>query len=580
MDDLQFYPTPKELAQRAWSLFKNTHFSRVLEPSAGNGDLADAHPWENDRFYRGTHPVIDCCETDVTKHPTLRDKGYQVVGLDFLQFGNAAIYSHIILNPPFAYGAAHVLKAYESLWDGEIVAIINADTIRNPYCRDRQRLVSLIEHLGSYEIIEGAFVVPDAERKTDVDVALVYLKKTADVASDIVGDLIGDLRADAERGAGLAGDYAPEQALALPNSFVENAVVTFNAAVAAMRDAVRYEARARHYKAMIGETMASRCGEQGSTKQDFTTDWVKSELATRYDDLKDRSWAGLLRSADVASRLSSAAEKRLTKEFDQIKKLEFTVVNIRGFMCGLMESQGKIQEDMVDDIFRLISRYHTDNTHFCMGWKSNDRHRTLGMKIKRTRFILPGHGTESYQKGLDWDSMRLLSDFDKVFALLDGEREPEISLVTMFNQHFHALRSGTRVYGTYFSCRYFPGAGTIHFFPTRPDLIDRLNRVVGRRHRWLPPMDDAATQAFWDAYESCAKFDKELRVEVGKGQHSRWDNPFDQLHSDAGRLSAENTILDAMERVYERNGINVGNLLADLTTTHPQLELLAAEAIT
>lgn len=172
MDDLQFYPTPKELAQRAWALFKNKHFTRILEPSAGNGDLADARPWENERYYRGAAPIIDCCEIDVTKHATLRDKGYQVVGLDFLQFGNAAIYSHIILNPPFANGAAHVLKAYESMWDGEIVAIINADTIRNPFSRDRQMLVSLVEQFGSYEIIEGAFAVPDAERKTDVDVAL------------------------------------------------------------------------------------------------------------------------------------------------------------------------------------------------------------------------------------------------------------------------------------------------------------------------------------------------------------------------------------------------------------------------
>ncbi len=576
MDDLQFYPTPKELALRAWSLFKNKHFTRVLEPSAGNGDLADAHPWDNGRYYRGSHPVIDCCEIDVTKHATLRDKGYQVVGLDFLLFGNAAIYSHILLNPPFANGAAHVLKAYESMWDGEIVAIINADTIRNPFSRDRQMLVSLVEQFGSYEIIEGAFAVPNAERKTDVDVALIYLKKTANVTSDIVGDLIGELRADAERGAGLAGDFAPEQSLALPNSFVENAVITFNAAVAAMRDAVRYEARARHYSAMIGETMATRCCEQGSTKQDFTTDWVKSELAKRYDDLKDRSWACLLGSADVSSRLSSAAEKRLIKEFDQIKKLEFTVTNIRGFMCGLMESQGQIQEDMVDDIFRLISQYHTDNTHYCMGWKSNDRHRTLGMKIKRTRFILPGHGTESYQSSLNWDSTKLLSDFDKVFALLDGKREPEISLVSIFNRHFNELRHGERIYGTYFSCRYFPARGTIHFFPTRPDLIDRLNRVVGRRNRWLPPMDDLAPQAFWDAYDACDKFDKELRDEVGKVRRSWWDNPFDNLHSNEKRLSAEDTILDAMEKVFERNGINVGNLLADPTPAHPQLDLLAA----
>ena len=208
------------------------------------------------------------------------------------------------LTPPFSNGAAHVLKAYDAIWDGEIVAILNADSVRNPFSRERQRLVDLIEQFGSYEIIEGAFAVPDADRKTDVDVALVYLKKTANVTSDIVGDLIGDLREDAERGAGLAGDYAPEQAVALPNSFIENSVITLNAAVSAMRDSVRSEARARHYAAMLGDTMAVHCGAQGSSRADFTTDWVKSELGQRYDELKDRAWANLLRSSDVTSRLS------------------------------------------------------------------------------------------------------------------------------------------------------------------------------------------------------------------------------------------------------------------------------------
>lgn len=97
MDAWQFYPTPKALAERAWALFKNRSFTRVLEPSAGDGALADARPWNDDRYYR-TRPIIDCCEIDVTKHATLRGKGYNVVGLDFLQFGNASIYSTVILN--------------------------------------------------------------------------------------------------------------------------------------------------------------------------------------------------------------------------------------------------------------------------------------------------------------------------------------------------------------------------------------------------------------------------------------------------------------------------------------------------
>lgn len=576
MSDFQFWPTPPSLARRVWAMFKNRDFVRVLEPSAGDGALADAHPWENDRYFRGANKVIDCCEIDVTKHAVLRSKGYQVIGLDFLQMGSASHISHIVLNPPFLRGAAHVLKAFDLLWDGEIAAIINSETLTNPYTRERQRLVRLIEEFGYYEIVEGAFMVPEAEKKTAVTVALVYLKKSADVKKDIVGDLIADLKVDSELGEGFAaGVYAPENTVALPNSFIENSVVTFNAAVAAMRDSVRYEARARHYAALLGDTMAVHCGSKGSSKEDYTTKWVKSELGQRYDQLKDRSWTNLLRSADISSKLSSAAQKRLEREFDEIKKLSYTVLNIRGFLCGLIDSQSQISEEMICDCFDLISKWHTENRVYGYGWKSNSKHRTLSMQVKKTRFILPGHGTERWHSGLPWDSLKLLSDFDKCFALLAGERSPEVSLVNIFENNFKALCDGERIYGSYFSVRYWPSAGTIHFFPVQPQLIDRLNRVVGKKRAWLPPSDCMASEEFWNAYNSAEKFDKEVRKEVSKHRRSRWESPLDSLHDVERRESAENLVLDAVEVVLERHGICVDQLLASPHSS-PQLELQAA----
>jgi len=64
----------------------------------------------------------------------LKASGRQVavVGHDFLEFKMGAIYSHIIMNPPFSQGAAHVLHAWHILYDGEIVALLNAETVRNP----------------------------------------------------------------------------------------------------------------------------------------------------------------------------------------------------------------------------------------------------------------------------------------------------------------------------------------------------------------------------------------------------------------------------------------------------------------
>ena len=92
--DFQFYPTPASLRAKAWRKFKETIYTRVLEPSAGMGDLLPTEndaawlpdPAQQDRGYlvRQLLPRIDCVEIDVRRHPVLRERGYTVVGVDFL----------------------------------------------------------------------------------------------------------------------------------------------------------------------------------------------------------------------------------------------------------------------------------------------------------------------------------------------------------------------------------------------------------------------------------------------------------------------------------------------------------------
>jgi hypothetical protein len=50
-----------------------------------------------------------------SKPPILRDKGLTVVGLDFFAFEGGEVYSHVVMNPPFAQGARAVLKAWDVL---------------------------------------------------------------------------------------------------------------------------------------------------------------------------------------------------------------------------------------------------------------------------------------------------------------------------------------------------------------------------------------------------------------------------------------------------------------------------------
>lgn len=567
MDALQFYPTPKDLARRAWAKFKNRNFVRVLEPHAGNGDLALAGVVGEDDYHFGRKILPDCCEIDISRHATLRAHKLNVVGMDFLKFQSGAIYSHILMNPPFNEGVKHVLKAWEVLWDGEVVAIINAETIRNPFSAERRLLVGLVERHGEVEFIDGAFSVEDAERKTDVDVALVYLRKKADMSADIIGSVLDELKCDDATASSLAGDYREAQEVVLPNSVIENSVAAFNAAVRVMRDAVFAEARARYYSQLLGDTMATRNGE-GDGDTDGAGDslkYVMEEVGRRYDELKDRAWAGVLRSSNVTSRLSSAAQKRVESEFAQIQKLEFTVQAIYGFLCGIVESKGQIQLQMCCDVFDLITKYHADNAVFYKGWKSNSKHRTCGMRIKTTRFILPRPGF-CYGSRLSWEAERMLADFDKVFAMLDGKAEACGGLVDTFNWHFDELRAGNRVSSAYFDVRYYPGAGTIHFFARSKVLVDRLNRLVGRQRAWLPPEGERVSDAFWLQYDNGEKFDKEVRAEIDKGAKctSYWNHPLRHIggaEGDERKTQAEAAIDGAITTVLKRRGIDVDFLL-------------------
>lgn len=577
--DFQFYPTPPELAKRMWSKFRNK-IGRVLEPEAGTGDLAVAGK-HVDTYGRHWFE-IDCCEIDATKHGILREKGLNVIGLDFMEMTDGAVYTQCVMNPPYLYGAKHVLKAWNILWDGEISALVNAETVKNPFSQERRDLVKLIEQHGEVEFIPDAFMVEEAERKTSVEVALIYLRKEADLKKDIVGDLLERLQEDKATAESLSSEFHHASNIAIPATVIENAVLIFNAAVQSMRESAFFAAREQYYATLLGETMAVRNG--GFTeKKDSSVGTVQVLIANGYKELKDRAWTNVLRSTNVTSRLSSAAQRRIESEFEQIKKLDFTVSNIYGFLCGLIEKQGEIQVDMACDVFDLFTRYHSDNTVFYKGWKSNDRHRTMGLRLKTTRIVLPGHGTESYHHSLRYESERLLGDFDKVFAMLDGKREPETGLVEVFESHFRDLRNGARVSSSYFDVRYYPGAGTIHFFPRDKALVERLNRLVGRHRQWLPPESSRVSESFWLQYDQAEKFDKELRAEV-KARSSKsggwgWYGPLDNVISsnDNERSDKAQQLVDeAATVVLGRHGITVDFQIAEQPQAQHPLMLQAA----
>jgi hypothetical protein len=258
----------------------------------------------------------------------------------------------------------------------------------------------------------------------------------------------------------------------------------------------------------------------------------------------------------VTARLSSGAQKRLEAEFTQVCDLEFTAQNIAAFLLGLVQQQGDIQKEMVCDVFDEISKYHHDNRAYYQGWKSNTKHRVNAFRILTTRIILPGRhrNYDSWSLSLEWHDAQRFRDFDKVFAMLDGKQEDSVYGITkLFSAEFVHLRAGERLSCEYFDIRFYKRAGTFHIYPRRKDLIDRLNRIVGKHRAWLPVDDTEASPAFWQQYNKAEAVTRNMELtKVNNWRLVNGDESDKELEAEK-ILLAHNDALAALGIKYDAN---------------------------
>ncbi|MFA6039870.1 MAG: DUF4942 domain-containing protein [Methylophilus sp.] len=118
----QYYPTPEIVAKFAIDQAEIDINHKVLEPSAGIGNLADLMPKKDN---------VTCVEVSRVRADVLSAKGYEnVAEWDFISWADKQphqIYDRIVMNPPFDRGQwkAHVEHALPLLKrGGRLVAIL------------------------------------------------------------------------------------------------------------------------------------------------------------------------------------------------------------------------------------------------------------------------------------------------------------------------------------------------------------------------------------------------------------------------------------------------------------------------
>ncbi len=471
-----FYPTPKSIINRMIDKIKSDP-RMILEPSAGEGHIIEQF---KSRYKEYKIKKYDAIEIDETLRATLRGKEINVIDSDFLKFAGPDKYDLIIGNPPFDAGDQHLLKAIDIMYNGEIIFLLNAETLKNPYSNTRKLLVKKLEELDAdIEYIQDAFL--NAERKTEVEVALIYIKIENQVENDIF-DMVDDVAKDPE-----AKIESENEIQSLNN--IKNMVDDFNrVSKIGIETLINYYQNYNH----IGKYIQITDGNENFLKYE---NYGKTDLTSKLQnainiflrELRVSYWKETLNLDAVKKRMTTKKEKSFHQLIGEQSYMDFTENNIKTFILNIIGSYEKTLTDAVIDIFDLFThkhawdeKLHNDNVHYFNGWKTNKAF------FVNKKIIIPYmHCWDTIWNkwAVGYQDKYQMRDIDTVMNYFDGLDEYdniENSLETAFE-----YGDSRKILSTYFEISCFK-KGTMHLKFRSEDIRRRFNIVACKGKNWLP----------------------------------------------------------------------------------------------
>lgn len=459
------------------------------------------HSLENDDFWwhlgihekQNSETMLDvtCVEIDSNLCAILRDKKYLTTNADFLDWCSFSRYDTILMNPPFADGDKHLLKAISLCENGgQICCILNAETLRNPYTTLRQLLMQKLNNYNAQiEYVNDAFI--NAEIAADVDVALVYINIPQKVVSeDIAKNFVkGDVYEKEYKEFSDTQLYKGDAISLLIDQFNLEAryglkiIDTFNS----MKQYIPMDKDKSNR--LINLSVAGCYGEE----------WCDFSEANRYiRRLRQKYWELAFQTSAISGLLTDAARAKYQQEIRRFRDYDFTYSNIKQLQIELSQSlDSNIHEAIVNlyDCFTYkYSRENPNNVHLFNGWNTNQ-----GFKINPKKIIYPLYLYTTYGGWGSWDVYRLrdfLTEVEKVFVYLDCGRTEGDSVHEIISKKFYK----DRYQGENLSFKYFDvevkKKGTIHIKWKCDELIKKLTIIGCKAHGTLP--NDYGTKKYSD----------------------------------------------------------------------------------
>lgn len=464
----QFYPTTDKGCALLTKGLDLSDYRKVLDPSAGRGDILEYVKKATKYSHWGrSNTELFAIEIDADLRAALTDKGFKVVDTDFLAYSGHHYFDLILMNPPFADGAAHLLKAWEIANGAEIRCLLNAETIRHPYTRDRQQLQAIIAQYG--EAKELGQIFKNADRPSDVEVVLVTLKDTRQPET---------FRLDFDPALMGANDYhladIPANELASANIF-ENYEGRYNAAIAAFKELLAARQKVAYYMdGLLSQHTDPNKIISNALKEGKTPDMAYAEYLT---ELTREAWSAIFSKTKLASVSTDGVRRQISHMQATQGDMAFTAKNMEELFYLLALNKDHIIVQCALEVFDNLTKHYPENRLALEGWKSNSAY------VVGKQFILPGVKSY-YSDSIDFREAQKLADIDKVMCFLTGKKfENILSINRAYDRQAYF---GQWVYSEFFRTKLFK-KGTMHFRWLDESLMNDFNALIAReRWGWIP----------------------------------------------------------------------------------------------
>lgn len=476
MFNKDFFPTPKNLIMKMLGDIDLKEMKTILEPSAGKGDIVDYLLKRN----KGLN--IDCIELDESLRYILQGKKYRIVNDDFLNYNTLKNYSLIIANFPFSEGDKHLNKALEMLEvsGGILSCLVNAETIKNPYSNIRKEIVNILnKNNASIEFLENEF--SDAERKTNVEVALIKCKIKKKKVNSIVLEELRKVQEEKE-------DIYNSNYI-ITNDFMKAIIKEYDFECSVGIKLIEEYKQLKKFTNSSFKNNSSILNLSLSDSHSYSP-FKENDLKNSYlKKVRYKYWEALFNNKEFTKLFTSNLRREFFDKIVELSDYEFNEFNILEIKKQLNNQVSLGVKDTIMNLFEEFSHKHywdkstSSNIHFFNGWKTNSCY-----KINK-KVIIPLNAFDSYDNRFSatrYNCIDKLSDIEKVFNYLETQKSEEISLRTILrNAETNNQTKG--VITKYFKMDFYK-KGTIHLTFLDEELLKKFN-IFGAMNKegWLPP---------------------------------------------------------------------------------------------